>query len=88
MTQEEFGEDLARGLLNTGLNRMTIYTWESGRGEPDLDFLLSIYTYTFFKREDWRFHWARECMRIMKPETFDSGVIELAGDEAIRSAVT
>lgn len=78
VSQTEFGDLLAKGLLNSGITRMTIYTWESGKGEPSLDFLLSIYTYCFFDRTDWRFHWARECMRAMKPETFDSGVIELA----------
>jgi transcriptional regulator with XRE-family HTH domain len=82
VSQVEFGELLVHGLLNAGITRGTIWNWESGKFEPDLDFLLSIYTYTFFDRTDWRFHWARECMRAMKPETFDSGVIDLAGDAA------
>ena len=76
--QEDFGSLLAKGLLNSGITRMTIYKWESGKGEPDLSFLLSLYTYTFFKKDDWRFRWALECLRAMKPETFDSGVIVLA----------
>lgn len=86
VTQEEFGGLLAEGLLNSGITRVTIHNWESGKGEPDLKFLLSIYTYHFWKKNDWRFQWALECLRAMQPETFDSGVIALAeSNQEVRS---
>lgn len=76
--QEEFGEMLANGLLNTGISRMTIHTWETGKGEPGLDFLLSMYGYYLAKTDDWRFRWAVECLRVTRPDVFNGNVIKLA----------
>jgi DNA-binding XRE family transcriptional regulator len=79
VTQEEFGQILVHGLVNTGISRQTIHKWESGKGEPDVNFLLSIYTYHFWNQADWRRCWALDCLKVMKPETFDSGIIDLVG---------
>lgn len=80
ITQKEFGGILAEGLLNTGITRATIWKWEKGRGQPDWEFLFSLYTYHYNHQDRWQFQFAVECMKAMKPETFATGIIELKGD--------
>lgn len=74
--QEEFGELLIEGLMNDGISRQSIHNWESGKRDPDMDFLLSLYTYHFGK-DTWQLRFAIECLKAMHPETFKSGIIEL-----------
>ena len=74
--QEEFGEILIKGLFNDAVTRQTVGNWESGRTEPELEFLIALYTYHFGK-DTWQLRFAAECLKAMHPETFKSGIIEL-----------
>jgi len=74
---EKFSEMLTHGLLNISYTRQTIYNWESGKREPDISFLLALYTY-HFGTHAWQLGFAAECLKAMRPETFKSGIIELS----------
>lgn len=72
----EFGALLVEGFSNIEITRQTIYNWEQGKREPEMKFLMSLYTYHFGK-DTWQLRFAAECLKAMYPETFTSGIIEL-----------
>ena len=76
ISQGQFADLLTDGLPNISLTRQTTYNWEQGKSDPDMDFLLSLYTYHFGK-DTWQLRFAVECLKAMHPETFKSGIIEL-----------
>ncbi|RMD60775.1 XRE family transcriptional regulator [Candidatus Parcubacteria bacterium] len=80
VNQAEFAEMLAEGLVNIPpVTRVTVSAWETGKWEPDTDFLLALLA-RYAGTGDWREQFARDCLRAKIPEVFDAGVVLFAGE--------
>jgi DNA-binding XRE family transcriptional regulator len=66
MTQEQFSDALSHSLVNTGLSRVAVTNWESGKSEPGTDFLLMV----MMVYSDWRMEFAIDCLCAKLPEVF------------------
>jgi DNA-binding XRE family transcriptional regulator len=73
INQEQFAKLLTDGLPNISVTRQTTYNWEQGTREPDMKFLMSLYTYHFGK-DTWQLGFAVECIEAMLSEI--SGTME------------
>jgi transcriptional regulator with XRE-family HTH domain len=67
LTQEEFAAALNKSLVNTGIGRVSVSYWLSGKHSPETDILLVIHG----AYEDWRREWAAACLCAKLPEAFD-----------------
>lgn len=77
VSQEQFGEYLVDGMSNIkGFSRQTIHAWESGKSNPDVEFLIKLYC-TSYGKDLRRTIFAVECLTAIIPEAFESGLIPL-----------
>lgn len=71
LSLRKFADAINEKLINTEVTYGTVNRWEEGPYEPDLRLLFEcIATY-----EDWRAHFALECLKAMFPDLVARGVV-------------
>lgn len=73
LTHEKFAAQITASLKNTKISRVAVTNWSNGHSSPSTDFLLIC----LVAYKDWRYLWARDCLKEKLPEVFDAGIITL-----------
>ena len=76
LTLDQLAEQICEGLPGKDISRQAIHYWENGETQPNYMFLVSM-TLAY---KDWRFDFALECLRILRPTVWGDSIPSSATD--------